>query len=148
VSVQAKAELEQHVAALRRKHAPIIEHRDRRIAHTDVKIVSGENSLDGISRAQIKEAIAEIVDTLNRVALAGGTGEHGFDVFDARANREVDVLCRLLSSGSWERVEQELTVQRLEKRLSGWRGSIETAPAMIAGLSGLTRGCQRNQTGG
>jgi hypothetical protein len=91
---------------MRTKHMKIIAHRDRRIAHSDVAIVSAAESLDGISRADVQEALNDIVEILNRASLLAGKGQYLFDLSGRQIDHQVDLMCHLLISGNLEHAEQ------------------------------------------
>ena len=60
-----KGQLVAEFDTLKKKCDPIIMHRCKRIAHSDRTILTGEEFLLGISRAMIREAMADISDLYN-----------------------------------------------------------------------------------
>jgi hypothetical protein len=103
---QRTRELRGKAHELKKKHRTIIAYRDRSIAHNDLAVATKAVSLNGVSRAMMKEAVDDCVALLNEVLRTYNDSEYGF-IDDGGEEDDVQVLLKILELGNEELDRQD-----------------------------------------
>jgi hypothetical protein len=85
--------------AMQHKYEPILDNRNHIIAHKSLAVATGSESVQGISRLMIGEAIEDCVKLTNDILHVFSDSEFGFIDFGDE-ERDTQTLLRMLAAGN------------------------------------------------